>query len=105
MCATKKLCPLVTPLLTNVLLLAASLPVYFVLALWRTAGAVRFARVARSHSWSCRTCGVANSFLGFWRCSCGFCYRGHLLRICPLCHSLPAIRRCERCGATEMVRR
>ena len=51
----------------------------------------------------CRTCGNSISLVGFWRCSCGFTYEGHLLRFCPVCGSFPRMIRCYECGATEKV--
>ena len=52
----------------------------------------------------CRTCGEAIVLVGFWRCSCGFTYQGHVLRICPVCESFPRMIRCFHCEATEKVR-
>jgi hypothetical protein len=60
-------------------------------------------RRTRQGSMPCRTCGAEISLLGFWRCPCGFTYRGHLLRRCSVCGSLPVIARCLHCGATEHV--
>ncbi len=51
----------------------------------------------------CRTCGGQIWLVGFWRCSCGFTYQGHLLRVCPICQSFPRMLRCYRCGATQLV--
>ena len=52
----------------------------------------------------CGTCGEDIVLVGFWRCGCGFTYRGHVLRICPVCGSFPKMIRCFECGATEKVR-
>jgi hypothetical protein len=35
--------------------------------------------------------------------ACGFTYRGHLLRVCPICFSLPAMVRCYDCGLTTKL--
>jgi hypothetical protein len=56
---------------------------------WRTAYTVRIV---------CRSCGQEISFVGMWRCACGYTYRGHLLRHCPVCGALPRI------GALPCVR-
>lgn len=45
-------------------------------------------------------CGSPISLVGFWRCSCTFTYRGHLLQMCPLCGKIPKICRCYACGLT-----
>lgn len=52
---------------------------------------------------TCRTCGGAISLVGQWRCACGFEYRGHLLRPCPLCGSFPRMLRCFQCGTTTVI--
>jgi hypothetical protein len=49
----------------------------------------------------CRNCGSAISLVGIWRCRCGYTYKGHLLRPCPVCDALPRMARCFRCGLTE----
>jgi hypothetical protein len=51
----------------------------------------------------CRTCGAEISLVGLWECGCGFTYRGHLLRYCPVCGLFPNMIRCYRCKATEKV--
>ena len=86
----------------SVLWIAAS-PVYALFALPRMARRVRLARITVQQSMPCRTCGREVSLIGFWRCGCGFTYRGHLLRLCPVCGTLPELIRCEHCGATEKV--
>jgi hypothetical protein len=71
--------------------------------------AVRFIRqVALLHraaqpAINCGTCGSRISLVGFWRCSCGYTYQGHVLRYCPICGSFPRMVRCYECGATEKV--
>jgi hypothetical protein len=39
-----------------------------------------------------------------WRCACGDTIEGHFLRHCRACGSFPKMIRCQRCGATEIVR-
>ena len=51
----------------------------------------------------CHNCGQRIMLVGIWRCSCKFTYRGHLLRACPVCHSLPVMVRCFACGITEKL--
>jgi hypothetical protein len=86
-------------------LLILAAPTYLVVGAARLTRSLRFVRTAGRRYIPCRTCGGAVLLVGFWRCSCGFTYRGHLLRFCPVCQTLPQIIRCEHCGATEPVRR
>ena len=83
------------------LLLFAS-PVYAALALRRTVQHYRFLRVALASNLTCE-CGEDISLVGMWRCSCRFTYRGHLLRVCPLCGALACVIRCYRCGITTKL--
>lgn len=48
-------------------------------------------------------CGAPISLVGLWRCSCKFTYRGHLLRECPVCGTIPCVVRCYRCGVTTKL--
>ena len=57
--------------------------------------------MAYRHEFLCRNCGSVVSLVGIWRCRCGYTYRGHLLRSCPVCESLPRMARCFHCGITE----
>lgn len=84
-----------------VLWLIAS-PVYFLRASIRTYRHYQFLKVARTTAIPCE-CGEALSLVGFWKCSCGFTYRGHLLRVCPVCGSLPQVVRCYSCGVTTKL--
>lgn len=79
-------------------------PILALLAVVRMVRAARLLWWAMQPALPCRTCGQPIALVGLWRCSCGFCYQGHLLRYCPLCHSLPQVVRCYRCQATEKVR-
>ena len=45
------------------------------------------------HEVLCRNCGSAISLVGIWRCKCGYTYKGHLLRTCPVCSALPRMTR------------
>ncbi len=62
----------------------------------------RFFRLAMEPQMPCE-CGAPISLVGLWRCSCSFTYRGHLLRTCPVCQTIPCIVRCYRCGVTTKL--
>jgi len=62
----------------------------------------RFVRLAMQAEILCE-CGESISLVGLWRCSCGFTYRGHLLRQCPVCDTIPCVVRCYRCGVTTKL--
>jgi hypothetical protein len=51
----------------------------------------------------CRGCGQEVALLGIWQCQCGFTYRGHLLRPCPVCNCVPKAARCLHCRATTLL--
>lgn len=63
----------------------------------------RFWRTSYTAAIVCRNCGAQISLVGIFRCSCGFTYRGHLLRFCPICGSLPQMVRCFECGLTAKL--
>jgi hypothetical protein len=63
---------------------------------------VHFLRIASAAAIRCR-CGRAIVLVGIWKCSCTFTYRGHLLRICPICGRLPRMARCYGCGLTTKL--
>ena len=92
-------------LLWNAALFVLAVPVYLVAGSFGLVRRLKFIRVMRSRTLSCPTCGGNMLLLGFWKCSCGFTYRGHVLRLCPVCGTLPQVVRCEHCGATERIRR
>jgi hypothetical protein len=77
-------------------------PILLVLALGRGLERYRFFRLAMQHEIVCE-CGSPVSFVGLWKCSCGFTYRGHLLRPCPVCGTIPCVVRCYRCGVTAKL--
>jgi hypothetical protein len=62
----------------------------------------RFFKLAMQPEMPCE-CGSTISLVGLWRCSCSFTYRGHLLRACPACGTVPYIVRCYRCGVTTKL--
>jgi hypothetical protein len=62
----------------------------------------RFFRLAMEPAIVCE-CGSTVSLVGFWKCSCGYTYRGHLLRLCPVCGTIPCVVRCYRCGVTTKL--
>jgi hypothetical protein len=77
-------------------------PILFAIFVVRCWKQVKFLRAATAPSFECQ-CGRAVSLVGMWRCSCGFTYRGHLLRICPVCERLPSMVRCYGCGVTTKL--
>ena len=83
-------------------LFVLSSPILTAQALRRAHARYRFFRLAMEPAMSCE-CGATVSLVGYWRCSCGFTYRGHLLRMCPVCESIPCVARCYRCGVTTKL--
>src|SRR5258708_4116587 len=77
-------------------------PVLLALAVRRAVRRYRFFRLAMEPAFDCE-CGSPVSLVGLWKCSCGFTYRGHLLRLCPVCESIPCVARCYRCGVTTKL--
>jgi hypothetical protein len=77
-------------------------PILAVLAGRRACERYRFFRLAMQGEIPCE-CGAVVSLVGLWRCSCGFTYRGHLLRTCPVCETTPCVVRCYRCGVTTKL--
>jgi hypothetical protein len=86
----------------DLVLFILSSPILAVQALRRAHARYRFFRLAMESEMPCE-CGATVSLVGYWRCSCGFTYRGHLLRACPVCGSIPCIARCYRCGVTTKL--
>jgi hypothetical protein len=89
--------------LLDLTLWALASPILFVKWLLRLKRRWRFWRVAYMTQISCRSCHSMISLVGIWRCGCGFTYRGHLLRECPVCGALPRMVRCFACGITEKL--
>jgi hypothetical protein len=85
----------------SVLFILAS-PILLFQATRRAVERYRFFQLAMQPEMRCE-CGAAISLVGLWRCSCSFTYRGHLLRTCPVCGSVPCIVRCYRCGVTTKL--
>ncbi len=81
-----------------VLFLLAS-PVLLVCALVRAKRRYTFLQLATAPR-LLGACGHEVSLVGLWRCSCHFTYQGHLLRLCPVCGTMPRVVRCYRCGVT-----
>jgi len=77
-------------------------PVLLVKAILRARRRYVFFRLAMEVSIYCQ-CGEPISLVGFWKCSCGFTYQGHLLRRCSVCFSVPCVVRCYRCGVTSKL--
>jgi formate dehydrogenase maturation protein FdhE len=77
-------------------------PILLARALRRAVERGRFVHTAMLEQIVCE-CGASVSLVGLWRCGCGFTYRGHLLRTCPVCHTVPILVRCYRCGVTTKL--
>lgn len=90
-------------MLFDLVLFIFASPVLALKALLQLIRRCEFWRVAYLPSLNCGTCGDPVSLIGMWRCVCGFTYQGHVLRRCPVCHSLPRMLRCFSCGATERL--
>ena len=86
----------------EVLLTVLASPILAVEAILRARRRYRFFRMAMEPAITCQ-CGESVSLVGFWKCSCGFTYQGHLLRRCPVCFSVPCVVRCYRCGITTKL--
>ncbi len=89
----------------DVVLWALASPILAAKAMARAARRAAFWRVSYTPNIACRNCAAVISLVGLWRCGCGYTYRGHLLRECPVCGSWPAMVRCAACGLTETLPR
>lgn len=78
-------------------------PIRFLRWIIRMARRLQFWRAAYAPEIRCGNCGAAISLVGIWKCGCQFTYRGHLLRECPICGSMPRMVRCFNCGVTERL--
>ena len=87
----------------NTVLWILSLPVTSIAGLARVVRRIPFWKVAYSATIPCRTCKAPISLVGMWKCACGWTYRGHALRHCPLCYTLPRVARCLACGCTVLL--
>jgi len=88
--------------LVDAVLFVLASPILLFQALQRAIERYRFFRLAMEPQMLCE-CGSAISLVGLWRCSCSFTYRGHLLRMCPMCGTIPCVVRCYRCGVTTKL--
>ena len=86
----------------DVLLFVLASPLLLAAFLYRSWKHARFLSMATKPSIECE-CGREVSLVGMWRCSCGFTYRGLLMRICTVCGRLPSMVRCYGCGATTKL--
>lgn len=89
----------------DVLLWLLASPIIVVLWGVRLSRRIRFWKTAYTVQVACGHCGTAISLVGLWKCGCGHTYAGHLLRVCPICHSLPRVVRCFSCGVTRLLPR
>ena len=87
----------------SILMWVLALPVFCLKALWRVVVLRHFWSMAYRPNILCATCGETISLVGIWECRCGYTYRGHLLRHCPVCDSLPRMVRCFSCGTTATL--
>ena len=92
-----------TELIVTAALWLLATPIFCLGAAARLLRRRRFWAVSYRATLLCRTCGASISLLGLWHCRCGYTYRGHLLRACPVCSGLPRMARCFACGATELL--
>lgn len=87
----------------DVIFLVLASPVFFIRWLFQLRKQWRFWRLSYSASIECRNCKAKIWLVGVWRCTCAFTYRGHLMRVCPVCGSLPRMARCFACGITQKL--
>lgn len=78
-------------------------PILLVRFIARIVRYIEFWSMAYRHEIFCRNCGSAISLVGIWRCKCGYTYKGHLLRACGVCGTVPRMARCFCCGTTEKL--
>ncbi len=90
-----------SPWLSGTLLVLAS-PILLVQAIRQAVERYRFFQLAMQPGITC-DCGSPVSLVGFWKCSCGFTYQGHLLRMCPVCATIPCVVRCYQCSRTTKL--
>jgi hypothetical protein len=87
---------------TGLILFVLASPILLVQTIRRAHARYRYLQLAARPAITCQ-CGEQVSLVGLWRCSCGFTYRGHLLRLCPVCGTVPCVIRCYRCGVTSKL--
>ncbi len=86
----------------NLTILVLASPIILVQAIRRGIERWRFFRLAMQPAITCE-CGSPVLLVGFWKCSCGFTYQGHLLRTCPVCYTIPCVVRCYACRRTTKL--
>jgi hypothetical protein len=86
----------------DAILFVLASPILFLRSLVRAWRHYGFLQAATAPAIQCE-CGATVSLVGLWRCSCGFTYRGHLLRLCPVCDTIPRVVRCYACGVTTKL--
>lgn len=91
------------PVTIDLILLILASPILLVRWSVRMVKRIRFWKMAYTPHIPCRNCHSRLWLIGLFRCSCGFCYRGHLLRRCPVCSSLPRVVRCVQCSVTRLL--
>jgi hypothetical protein len=87
----------------DALLWVLASPVFVVRGCLHLRRKVQYWEVAYSTSVTCRYCHERISLVGMWRCGCSYTYAGHVLRICPVCRSLPQTVRCIVCGVSRLL--
>src|SRR5439155_13956643 len=87
----------------NAALWVLASPILFGRWLFRLIGRWQFYRMAYRPRLVCRNCHGMISLVGMWRCGCQYVYKGHVLRECPICGSLPRMVRCYGCGITTKL--
>src|SRR5712692_5399831 len=98
---SKRMAGMKNPWLDLTLLVLAS-PILLVQGVRRGLERYRFFQMAMQPAITCE-CGAPVALVGFWKCSCGFTYQGHLLRTCPVCGTIPCVVRCYQCGVTTKL--
>src|SRR5260370_31399815 len=78
-------------------------PILFLRFMHRAFQRWQFWRMAYTSPIVCRGCRSPIWLVGIWRCGCGYTYRGHLLRACPVCRSLRRIVPCFASGVTKKL--
>jgi hypothetical protein len=86
----------------DLMLFIVASPILLFQAVRRAVERYRFFELAMQPKMPCE-CGSTIWLVGLWRCSCSFTYRGHLLRTCPACGTIPHVVRCYRCGVTTKL--
>ena len=78
-------------------------PILFIKWLFWLRECWEFWRVSYAAKLICKNCKATVWLVGMWRCSCGYTYKGHILRDCPVCRGWPRMIHCFACGVTEKL--